>query len=601
MFSPGLRYNKSRFLTIFILLMRKNFGLLFITSLILTGCQKQIDLPNGVPNGGGAVPTQVTTTLKVLVLNQDGIIVSRAKVQSGNTVVYSNEFGYAEIRNIQVPANKAAVKVSAPGYFDAYRTFAADNNECFGKVKLLPYKLAGTIASSSGGTVNIGSEVSISFPSNAFMYENGTDYQGNAKIYGAYLNPEAEDFNLIMPGDLVGEDNGDVVLRSFGMTNVEIQDGASQSLKLKPNVKATIKAIIPPSLISAAPSSIPMWYFDTKKGVWIREGSGTKQGNTYVGDVSHFTPWNYDAAFPRIFISGKVKGLSGSPLVNTLVSLTINSAGITMYAFTNSDGFFRFPAPPNMGCTISLKSSGCNLPFYNLPFNTGSTDLNLGIITATPASPSWFQLSAAFQSCSNQPVQSGSLKVYAQNNMFEGQITNGAAAISFSFCNDSVDVLLVAEDFSTGKLYTGTKRLYKNVAVNMGTQSICVTPSEKYIRYIVDNQIYYIQGNSVDSLTSHYFGSPPPWVQVAHNNWSTFPLTSKIYFNTYVYGSVTTLIIKDYPNLSNFGTNIQLTNVFENYSSVPGTINKGKVSGRMFDTGIGQWRYIDIAYSVMQK
>lgn len=589
--------------------MRKILSLLLLAVFfIFIGCQKEIREQvggnnNNNGNGNGPTPTQVTTTIKILVLNPNGVIVSGAKVQAGNTIVYSNEFGYAELKNVQVPTNKAIVKVSATGFFDAYRTFAADNNECFGKVKLLPYKISGNIASSAGGTVSIGTEATVSFPPNSFMLENGTEYTGNVSIYGAYINPESPDFNLIIPGDLVGEDNGDVVLRSFGMVNVEIQAGPGQPLKLKPNVKATIKANIPSSLLASAPASIPMWYFDTNKGIWIKEGSGAKQGSTYVADVSHFSSWNCDLAYPRIYISGKLTDPGGMPVVNTLVRMRGSVVGVEIYCYTNSEGYFRVPAPLNASCSLIFNNSNCNIPFFVMPVNTGNSNINLGEIKATPNSPSWFQLSGTLQTCNNQPVQSGSLKVYVQNNMFESRINNGVAGLSFSFCNDSVDVLLVAEDFSTGKVYTGSKKLYKNINGNIGTQSICATVSQKYIRYIVDNQMYYIPGNNVDSLTCTYFATPGnPWVQVGHDNWGTSTITSKIWFNTEIYSqSVTSCIIRDYPNLSNFFTNIQLTNVFENYSNVFGTINKGKMSGRMFDTGTNQWRYIDVAYSVMQR
>lgn len=345
-----------------------------------------------------------------------------------------------------------------------------------------------------------------------------------------------------------------------------------------------------------------MWYFDTNKGVWIKEGSGAKQGNTYVADVSHFSSWNCDAAYPRVYISGKLTDAGGTPVVNTLVRMTGSIVGVDIFCYTNCMGYFRVPAPQNASVALSFSGSDCNIPFYVLPVSTGTSDINLGEIKAMPNSPSWFQVSGTFQTCNNQPVLSGSLKVYVQNNMFEAQINNGAAGLSFSFCSDSVDVLLVAEDFNTGKIYTGSKKLYKNINGNIGTQNICVTASQKYIRYIVDNQMYYIQGNNVDSLTAHHFATAgSPWVQIAHNNWSTSPITSKIYFNAQISGHVTSCIIRDYPNLSNFSTNIQLSNELENYSIIPGAMIKGKMSGRMFDTGTSQWRFIDVVYNVMQK
>ncbi|HEX7905107.1 MAG TPA: carboxypeptidase-like regulatory domain-containing protein [Chitinophagaceae bacterium] len=582
--------------------------LLWFAFFTIIGCQKEISNTGTSTGGNGGESSQqyIITTIKILVLNDKGIIVSKAKVQAENTVVYTDQFGIAELKNVRVLANKALVKINAPGYFEAYRTFAVDNKECYGKVKLQAYEMTGSLQSASGGTVNIGNEVTISFPPSAFINEiNGSDYTGTVVVYGKYLNPEAPDFNLLMPGNLFAGDAGDFILRSFGMVNVEIKSPSNQPLKLKPNVKATIQATIPPSLTTTSPASIPMWYFDTTKGLWIQEGTGTKQGNVYTGEVSHFTWWNYDAFYPRIYISGKVTDTSGTPVVNTLVTMSVASMGIRLSCFTNNEGYFRTPSPPNVTCGFFLSSEGCNLTLYSFEVNAGSSDINVGTIVANSSSQNQFNITGNFQACSNQQVQGGSMKVYAQNNFFEGRIINGQAGISFSFCKDTVDALIIAEDSSTGKMYATSARLYKNAPTNLGTQNICASVSQKYIRYIVDNQMYYITGNSVDSLTSYYFSSSTPWVQVAHDNWSN-PQNpkSKIYFNTNFgngTGSVTLLKISDYPNLSNMGFNRELTNRFENYTNIPGSIIKGIMNGRMFDTGINQWRYIDVAYSVGQK
>lgn len=58
----------------------------------------------------------VITSIKLLVLDENGMMVANAKLQSGTTIVYSNEFGIAEFKNIRVTANKAMVKVNVPGY-----------------------------------------------------------------------------------------------------------------------------------------------------------------------------------------------------------------------------------------------------------------------------------------------------------------------------------------------------------------------------------------------------------------------------------------------------------------------------------------------------
>lgn len=582
----------------------------FMLSLLLlfASCQREITdevfTPGGGGNGGGnSVPVTVVTTIKILVLDENGLILSNAKVQSGTTTVYTDQFGVAELKDIQVTANKALVKVNVPGYFEAYRTFAADSHVCFGKVKLTKLGLANVIMSDAGGIIPVTTDCSIQFPANAFVSKSDNNpYTGSVVIYAHYLQPENNDFNLLMPGDLVAEDNGDQILKSFGMVNVEILGAGNLPLQLKPGVKATIKANIPASLSASAPASIPMWYFDTNKGVWIKEGSASKQGNQYSGQVSHFTWWNYDWAYPSIFISGIIKDVNGRPVVNSWIKMSLSLSQVSTTSFTNEEGYFRTPAPLNSTVSLSMTGMGCNIPFFTTNFSTGNSDLSLGTITVPVINVNSYQVSGNFNNCNNTPINSGRLRIFTLNNMFESRITNGQSALSFLFCSDSLDALILVEDFSTGKTLTQSIRMYHNNPVNLGTLTACTTMSAKFIRYIVDNQFYYIAGNNIDSLTSHYFNFGLPWVQVAHNDYSNpLQLSSDIYFNTDIGGFVTTMVIKAYPNLSNMGFDRELSNHFENYSSTPGAINRGTLSGRQFDSGLNRWRYISVAYSVGQQ
>jgi hypothetical protein len=42
---------------------------------------------------------------------------------------------------------------------------------------------------------------------------------------------------------------------------------------------------------------VPLWWYDTKKGVWIEEGSATVMDGVASGEVAHFTVWNFDMKF----------------------------------------------------------------------------------------------------------------------------------------------------------------------------------------------------------------------------------------------------------------------------------------------------------------
>ena len=102
--------------------------------------------------------------------------------------------------------------------------------------------------------------------------------------------------------------------------DVEMVDDAGNKLQLASGQPAILTFTIPDTLLSLAPASIPLWYFNDSSGRWIQQGTAVKQGNTYVGQVGHFTYWNCDA--PMGTVNFKVH----------VVDQSRQSAGISVYS-----------------------------------------------------------------------------------------------------------------------------------------------------------------------------------------------------------------------------------------------------------------------------
>ena len=137
----------------------------------------------------------------------------------------------------------------------------------------------------------------ISLPSNSVVnVATDAPYTGTVNVAVHWIDPTAVDLDQIMPGDLRGIDETGSLkgLKTFGMTAVELTSASGELLQIASGKKATLTMPVPPALLSNAPSSIPLWYFDEINGLWKQDGTATKTGNTYVGDVSHFSFWNCD-------------------------------------------------------------------------------------------------------------------------------------------------------------------------------------------------------------------------------------------------------------------------------------------------------------------
>jgi hypothetical protein len=104
------------------------------------------------------------------------------------------------------------------------------------------------------------------------------------------------DSNDQLPGDLtaITKAGQPVRLSSYGAVSVSLRDMAGKPLNIAKGKSALIRLPIDGDLLGGSPPTIKLWSFDETKGVWIEEGVATKNGNAYVGKVTHFSAVNMD-------------------------------------------------------------------------------------------------------------------------------------------------------------------------------------------------------------------------------------------------------------------------------------------------------------------
>ncbi len=90
---------------------------------------------------------------------------------------------------------------------------------------------------------------------------------------------------------------------SFGMMAVVLESTSGEKLQIAKDKSAKLTIPIPSSIQSSAPASISLWYVDEQTGLWKEEGTATKNGTSYVGDVKHFSFWNADFSNPAVNVS----------------------------------------------------------------------------------------------------------------------------------------------------------------------------------------------------------------------------------------------------------------------------------------------------------
>lgn len=232
------------------------------------------------------------TVVDTLNMPLAGVIVS-----IGDLSTESDGEGRWLIDSADVVSTAAFIRFEKDQYLSGSRTLLVLPNGQYNVVQQLLRRNVLQVDGTAGGSLTVpGSGAELVFPASAFAKTNGTPYSGPVRVSTHYLDPTREAFPLRMPGDLraftLNNEEGE--LTSYGMMSVELTDATGAKLELRAGVKATLKMPIPASLQAQAPPTIALWYFDDTRAAWVEEGQATRSGDTYVGEVSHFTWWNCD-------------------------------------------------------------------------------------------------------------------------------------------------------------------------------------------------------------------------------------------------------------------------------------------------------------------
>ena len=340
------------------------------------------------------------------------------------------------------------MQVEKTGYFKGSRRFyAKESNTQFVRVTLLPQTEVGSFNASQPSSIIIDNKSRINFPDHAVTYENGTAYNGQVHVFA---NPIYGDDNKLsdkMPGALTALDqNGEkVALGSVGMLAVEIQSDNGEILKIAEGKTVEVKFAIPNKQLSTAPSTIPLWYFDEAKGYWVQEGEATKDGNTYVGQLPHFSFWNWDVVYTLIEWQGSFKYDDGRPVQNATVCITVESLNAVRCANTDADGKIFGPLPANEALTIDVANDCGNVVFEKEigPFSNNVE--TAPFVVNTFSGHDLADISGVALKCDGTPISKGYVRVHTSVNDFMFPILDAAGHYEgrYVYCTGDVITMRV--------------------------------------------------------------------------------------------------------------------------------------------------------------
>ncbi|MBK6448828.1 carboxypeptidase-like regulatory domain-containing protein [Candidatus Brachybacter algidus] len=445
-----------------------------LIALAFSSCHKDIDL--FIPDKDAV---EFNASIIGIVIDEAGAPVENATIRYGTNTKTSDKNGTYQFKNVKVNSKHNVVKINKTGYFEGSREFTTDRaNTITIKNILLTKSFDQSFESTTSFSIKKGS-ITLDFPADAIvMASNNTPYSGQVQIAMKYLNPDQLEIYQQMPGSLAGinAENQLAAMTTFGMVAVELQTPSGQLLQVAPGKKVTMSNKLSAVMLSKAPSTVPLWYYDENLGYWKEEGEAKLINDTYVGEVTHFTYWNYDSQLPSIILSGKVVDQFGNPLAGADVWMIAEGDFGGGHGMTNQDGTFSGKVAKDKILNVEVRvfQGGCNNNVvYSGQIGPFASDVTIPDIVANLGSINNINIVGTVVNCASQPVENGYLKVVGTGAPIAFlPIVNGQVAGTFLSCEALTNVTIQAIDIDAieaGDIIT----VATNSDIDLGTIMAC--------------------------------------------------------------------------------------------------------------------------------
>ena len=560
---------------------------LFLLTALFYECRKDVSYIGGPDSGSAVLPDPLTTSVQGNVVDENEQPAAGVSITAGTSTATTDANGYFHISKATLDKNTTLVTAQKDGYFKSYRVFAATSGCNQVVIKLVKRNFIKSLPASQGGDATLSNGAIVHLPANGVVVAaSGAAYSGDINVYAAYINPNAADIAKTVPGSFAANDKGGkrVILSSFGMLAVELQSASGEKLQVKSGsiAKLTIPVSSSPS---SAPQTISLWYVDETTGIWQEEGSATKQGSNYVGDVKHFSFWNCDYANNAVTLSLILQTPDGLPLVNATVMVTkektgsdTSVAGETAYGYTDSLGQVKGLVPANKNLKMQVLGP-CGAVVYSQAIAPLSQDKDLGVINVNSGT-SLLTFTGTLVNCNNAPVTNGfAIVTLEYNTRYIATDKNGQFKTTYVSCStfpSTISVLGIDNDAQQQSAATTIN--VTTPLTNAGNISVCGISSQQYINYTYDGKAYNITSANSDSLTG--YTQPDPLGGVTYVWGFSLPDSLKYLQFTIENGAVGTFpasyfVVQKHQSI----TFAQPTITFTKFATTQGDFYEGSIAG----------------------
>ncbi|KUJ57983.1 carboxypeptidase-like regulatory domain-containing protein [Chryseobacterium aquaticum] len=468
--------------------MTKFYSLLMIL-VLLVSCKNEsfIDFENqqnGTQQTNYNFGNSAQRNFHGLVLSTNGSPVSGATITIGNSTVQTNAQGIFVIKNADVKEKFAYVKATKAGFVNGSRTMVPTTGNNKINIMMIPATNTSTVASGAISTVSLPNGTKVKFDG-SFKDVNGNAYNGNVNVAMFHLKPSDQYLNELMPGSFLANntDGNSRIMETYGMLHVQLTGASGQNLQIASGHTAEMTVAIDATQTSTAPAAIPLWSFNETTGIWQEEGSATKVGNAYVGNVSHFSWWNCDAQFPQCLLNVHIQNATALPLSNVTVKLFRQNQNSTS-AITDGNGNASGIIPAGENLTMKIYDACNNVIMTNNigPFANNSNN-TLPAITISQSLSNTITITGTLKDCSGNNVTNGvaNLSYASSTNYFSNystQVTNGSFSFNVLSCASSQQLTFSGADFTNLQITGAINFTATSPSTNLGNLTVCTSATE---------------------------------------------------------------------------------------------------------------------------
>lgn len=296
------------------------------------------------------------------------------------------------------------------------------------------------------GTTLVAKTANIVLPT-SYVLEDGNAYTGTVTARATYNKVTTTAGNEAFPGPFLGlETGGDTkVLQSYGFIDVTLNDANGNKLNLGESATATLTYPMDDN-ITETPATIPLWYFDTVKGIWVEEGEATYDAvtNTYSGTVTHFSTWNLDKKFDGATLQGCIEDSEGQ--VVPAAEIFVSAAGWSKVVTNNdSTGTFEFiNAPSGIELSLIARVDDQSSTEQKVTLVSGETKvMDSCLVLDIDSSQLFAQISGQVVDNNNAAIADQSVFLYSVedgNEIYQTQVkTDLAGEFTFSIKRSSIE------------------------------------------------------------------------------------------------------------------------------------------------------------------